>query len=120
MAPLRTAILAADAALGHELAEAITRHPGLELVGASPVGPRGLLVTRSSAAKAAMIALGLRDSFDPVFVTDLFDIGVEHVLVVSRAIDAPLERMALSAGARWLSRASAGPTAICESLVAAV
>jgi hypothetical protein len=47
------------------------------------------------------------------------DIGVEHVLVVSRGVDAGLERTALSAGARWCSRASAGPAEICDTLAAA-
>jgi hypothetical protein len=119
VASLRTIVIAADIALGHELAAAVRRDPRLGLAGASSIGPGGLLLARSSAARAAVVALGLRDSCDPTFVTDLFDIGVEHVLVVSRALDAALEHTALSTGARWLSRASAGPAEICESLAAA-
>ena len=112
-------MIASDPALGRELAEAVERHPRLALAGASPMGTRGLLLTRSSAAQAALVALGLRDSVDPVFIADLFDMGVERVLVVSRGLDAELERTALLGGARWLSRASAGPAAICESLASA-
>jgi len=116
---IRTVVIAADAALGHELAEAVNRHPGLALAGACPIGPRGLLLTRRSGAEIALVAIGLRDRCDAVFIADLFDIGVEQVFVVSRAVDAELERTVTSAGARWLLRASVGPAAICESLVAA-
>jgi hypothetical protein len=77
------------------------------------------MLARRSAAQAAVIALGLRDSCDPTFLADLVDIGVELVLVVSRGVDAGLERTALSAGARWCSRASTGPAEICDTLATA-
>lgn len=119
MAGVRTVVIAADVGLGHELAAAVTRHPDLALAGAPRMGAGGLMLARSTAAQVAVIALGLRDTCDPTFLADLVDIGVEHVLVVSRGVDAGLERTALSAGARWCSRASAGPAEICDTLAAA-
>jgi DNA-binding NarL/FixJ family response regulator len=113
---IRVLVVADDAGIRDEFAAAIARDKRLDFVGAAQHGPRALMLARGSAASAAIVVLSTAGSWEREIITDLVEIGIGRVVVVSSTGGVTVAGVGLVDGAHGFLRIAAGG----DGIVAAV